>query len=129
MLGAAGQPSRPVTIPAAFTTFPGEIWRTPRSWVEKAYPNVIYFNEVGKGGHFAAWEEPGLFSEELRAAFRPLRSPALASQASPAQPVPGRATGRRGNGSTEHTCRSAPRPPHPNLSLDRRRIRRYALNI
>ena len=51
----------------------GEIWRTPRSWVEKAYPNVIYFNEVGKGGHFAAWEEPGLFSEEIRAAFRPLR--------------------------------------------------------
>jgi hypothetical protein len=49
---------------------------TPRSWVEKAYPNVIYFNEVDKGGHFAAWEEPGLFSEELRAAFRPL---ALAS--------------------------------------------------
>ena len=49
------------------------IWRTPRSWVEKAYPNVIYFNEVDKGGHFAAWEEPGLFSEELRAAFRPLR--------------------------------------------------------
>ena len=49
------------------------VWRTPRSWVEKAYPNVIYFNEVDKGGHFAAWEEPGLFSEELRAAFRPLR--------------------------------------------------------
>jgi pimeloyl-ACP methyl ester carboxylesterase len=46
---------------------------TPRCWVEKAYPNVIYFNEVDKGGHFAAWEEPGLFSEELRAAFRPLR--------------------------------------------------------
>ena len=70
---AAGQPPRPVSIPAGFTTFPGEIWRTPRSWVEKAYPNVIYFNEVDKGGHFAAWEEPGLFSEELRAAFRPLR--------------------------------------------------------
>ena len=45
----------------------------PRSWVEKAYPNVIYFNEVAKGGHFAAWEEPELFSEEIRAAFRPLR--------------------------------------------------------
>ena len=70
---AAGQPPRPVSIPVGFTTFPGEIWRTPRSWVEKAYPNVIYFNEVDKGGHFAAWEEPGLFSEELRAAFRPLR--------------------------------------------------------
>ena len=70
---AAGQAPAPVSIPVGFTTFPGEIWRTPRSWVEKAYPNVIYFNEVDKGGHFAAWEEPGLFSEELRAAFRPLR--------------------------------------------------------
>ncbi|MBV8348588.1 MAG: epoxide hydrolase [Mycolicibacterium sp.] len=70
---AAGQAPTPVPIPVGFTTFPGEIWRTPRSWVEKAYPNVIYFNEVDKGGHFAAWEEPGLFSEELRAAFRPLR--------------------------------------------------------
>src|SRR6266446_3712205 len=70
---AAGQAPPPVSTPVGFTTFPGEIWRTPRSWVEKAYPNVIYFNEVDKGGHFAAWEEPGLFSEELRAAFRPLR--------------------------------------------------------
>ena len=70
---AAGQAPAPVSIPVGFTTFPGEIWRTPRSWVEKAYPNVIYFNEVDKGGHFAAWKEPGLFSEELRAAFRPLR--------------------------------------------------------
>jgi pimeloyl-ACP methyl ester carboxylesterase len=70
---AAGQAPTPVSIPVGFTTFPGEIWRTPRSWVEKAYPNVIYFNEVDKGGHFAAWEEPGLFSQELRAAFRPLR--------------------------------------------------------
>jgi pimeloyl-ACP methyl ester carboxylesterase len=75
---AAGQPPTPVSIPVGFTTFPGEIWRTPRSWVEKAYPNVvIYFNEVDKGGHFAAWEEPGLFSEELRASFRPLRKPTL----------------------------------------------------
>ena len=70
---AAGQAPAPVSIPVGFTTFPGEIWRTPRSWVEKAYPNVIYFNEVDKGGHFAAWEEPELFSEEIRAAFRPLR--------------------------------------------------------
>src|SRR6516225_6652629 len=61
------------TIPFAFTTFPGEIWRTPRSWVEASYPNVIYFNEVAKGGHFAAWEEPEVFAEEMRAAFRPLR--------------------------------------------------------
>ena len=70
---AAGQAPTPVSIPVGFTTFPGEIWRTPRSWVEKAYPNVIYFNEVDKGGHFAAWEEPELFSEEIRATFRPLR--------------------------------------------------------
>jgi pimeloyl-ACP methyl ester carboxylesterase len=70
---AAGQAPPPVTIPFAFSTFPGEIWKTPRSWVEKAYPNVVYFNEVDKGGHFAAWEEPQLFSEELRAAFRSLR--------------------------------------------------------
>ena len=70
---AAGQAPPPMTLPFGFTTFPGEIWRTPRSWVEKAYPNVIYFNEVDKGGHFAAWEEPELFSTELRAAFRSLR--------------------------------------------------------
>jgi pimeloyl-ACP methyl ester carboxylesterase len=69
----AGQAPPPMTLPFGFTTFPGEIWRTPRSWVEKAYPNVIYFNEVGSGGHFAAWEEPELFSEEVRAAFRSLR--------------------------------------------------------
>src|SRR5437588_206098 len=71
---AAGrQPLPPPPIPVGFTTFPGEIWRTPRSWVEKSYPNVIYFNEVDKGGHFAAWEEPELFSEELRAAFGSVR--------------------------------------------------------
>jgi pimeloyl-ACP methyl ester carboxylesterase len=68
-----GQAPPPVPIPVGFTTFPGEIWRTPRSWVEKAYPNVVYFNEVDKGGHFAAWEEPELFSTEIRAAFRPVR--------------------------------------------------------
>jgi pimeloyl-ACP methyl ester carboxylesterase len=71
---AAGrQPLPPPPIPVGFTTFPGEIWRTPRSWVEASYPNVTYFNEVDKGGHFAAWEEPGLFSEELRAAFASAR--------------------------------------------------------
>lgn len=62
-----------ISIPAAVTVFPGEIYRAPRSWVERAYHNLIYFNEVDKGGHFAAWEEPALFSAELRAAFRPLR--------------------------------------------------------
>jgi pimeloyl-ACP methyl ester carboxylesterase len=71
---AAGrQPLPPPTIPFGFTTFPGEIWRTPRSWVEASYPNVIYFHEVDKGGHFAAWEEPELLSSELRAAFGTLR--------------------------------------------------------
>ncbi len=71
---AAGREPLPApTIPFAFTTFPGEIWRTPRSWVEASYPNVSYFNEVDKGGHFAAWEEPELFSSELRAAFKSLR--------------------------------------------------------
>ena len=62
-----------MTLPFGFTTFPGEIWRTPRSWVEAVYPDLAYFNEAEKGGHFAAWEEPQLFSEELRAAFRSLR--------------------------------------------------------
>ena len=70
---AAGQAPPEVTLPVGFTTFPGEIWRTPRSWVEQSYPNVIYFNEADKGGHFAAWEEPELFSAEVRAAFRSLR--------------------------------------------------------
>ena len=67
------QPLPAPAIPFGFTTFPGEIWRTPRSWVEASYPNVVYFNEVDKGGHFAAWEEPQVFSEEVRAAFRSIR--------------------------------------------------------
>ena len=67
------QPLPPPAIPFGFTTFPGEIWRTPRSWVEASYPNVTYFNKVDKGGHFAAWEEPELFASELRAAFKSLR--------------------------------------------------------
>jgi pimeloyl-ACP methyl ester carboxylesterase len=71
--GASGQAPPAVSVPVSFTTFPGEIWRSPRSWVENSYPNVAYFNEVDKGGHFAAWEEPQLFSEEMRAAFRSLR--------------------------------------------------------
>jgi pimeloyl-ACP methyl ester carboxylesterase len=70
---ASGQTPPPVAIPVAFTTFPGEIFQAPRSWVEHSYPNVIYFNKAARGGHFAAWEEPQLFSEELRAAFAPLR--------------------------------------------------------
>jgi pimeloyl-ACP methyl ester carboxylesterase len=70
---ASGQAPPEVSLPVGFTTFPGEIWRTPRSWVENSYANVTYFNEVDKGGHFAAWEEPQLFADEMRAAFRPLR--------------------------------------------------------
>jgi pimeloyl-ACP methyl ester carboxylesterase len=70
---ASGQPPPPVSVPVGFTTFPGEIWATPRSWAEIVYPGLAYFNEVDTGGHFAAWEEPQLFTEELRAAFSSLR--------------------------------------------------------
>ena len=72
-MAAAGKPRPDVKVPVGFTTFPGEIFRAPRSWAEKSYPSLSYFNEVGKGGHFAAWEEPALFASEIRAAFRPLR--------------------------------------------------------
>src|SRR5215203_3602333 len=70
---ASGQAPPEISLPVGFTTFPGEIWRTPRSWVENSYPNLTYFNEVDKGGHFAAWEEPELFATEVREAFRSLR--------------------------------------------------------
>jgi pimeloyl-ACP methyl ester carboxylesterase len=70
---AAGKAPSPVSIPVGFTTFPGEIFQAPRSWVEKLYPHVSYFNEAPRGGHFAAWEEPQLFTDELRAAFGALR--------------------------------------------------------
>ena len=70
---AAGQAPPPVSVPVGFTTFPGEVWAAPRSWVETVYPGLAYFNEVDSGGHFAAWEQPELFSAELRAAFRGLR--------------------------------------------------------
>jgi hypothetical protein len=70
---AAGQAPPPVSVPVGFTTFPSEIFAAPRSWVETVYPNPAYFNEVDKGGHFPAWEEPELFTTEVRAAFSPLR--------------------------------------------------------
>jgi pimeloyl-ACP methyl ester carboxylesterase len=70
---SAGQAPPPVSVPVGFTTFPGEIVATPRSWVEQAYPTLTYFNKVDRGGHFAAWEEPELFSTEIRAAFQTLR--------------------------------------------------------
>jgi pimeloyl-ACP methyl ester carboxylesterase len=70
---SAGQAPPPVSVPVGFTTFPGEIVATPRSWVEQAYPTLVYFNKVDRGGHFAAWEEPDLFTTEIRAAFSSLR--------------------------------------------------------
>src|SRR5688572_13737642 len=70
---ASGQAPPPVKVPVGFTTFLGEIWASPRSWVEAVYPGLAYFNTVDRGGHFPAWEEPGLFASELRAAFKPLR--------------------------------------------------------
>jgi pimeloyl-ACP methyl ester carboxylesterase len=62
-----------VKIPVAVSVFPDELYQAPRSWAEKAYPNLIHYNVVAKGGHFAAWEQPGLLSEELRAGFKSLR--------------------------------------------------------
>jgi len=70
---AADQKTADIKIPVAVTVFPGEIYQAPRSWTGRAYPTLSYFHEVNKGGHFAAWEEPQLYTEELRAAFRPLR--------------------------------------------------------
>jgi pimeloyl-ACP methyl ester carboxylesterase len=62
-----------IDLPVAVSVFPGEIFRAPRSWAERCYTNLFYFNEARNGGHFAAWEQPALFAEEVRAAFRPLR--------------------------------------------------------
>jgi pimeloyl-ACP methyl ester carboxylesterase len=71
---ASGEKAPELSLPVGFTVFPGEIFQAPRSWAEKVYPNLTYWNEVDKGGHFAAWEEPQLFAEEMRAAFRSLRN-------------------------------------------------------
>jgi len=70
---AAGQAPPEASLPVGFTQFPGEIFLAPRSWVEQGYPNLTYFNKAERGGHFAAWEEPELFSTEVRAAFKSLR--------------------------------------------------------
>ncbi|HEV7708024.1 MAG TPA: epoxide hydrolase [Asanoa sp.] len=70
---ASGQAPPDVSVPVGFTTFPGEVWAAPRSWVEQSYPSLTYFNEVDRGGHFAAWEEPDLFASEVRAAFQAQR--------------------------------------------------------
>ena len=73
LAAVGGHAPPPVAVPVGFTAFPGEIWNAPRSWVETAYPGHTYFNEAERGGHFAAWEEPAIFSAELRAAFSSLR--------------------------------------------------------
>jgi pimeloyl-ACP methyl ester carboxylesterase len=70
---ASGQKPPKLELPVAFTVFPDELYKAPRKWAEKVYPNLIYFNEVDKGGHFAAWEEPELFASEMREGFRSLR--------------------------------------------------------
>jgi pimeloyl-ACP methyl ester carboxylesterase len=70
---AVGEKTAAIAVPVGVTVFPEDVYRAPRSWAERAYRNLIYFNEVDRGGHFAAWEQPQLFSEEIRAAFRPLR--------------------------------------------------------
>jgi pimeloyl-ACP methyl ester carboxylesterase len=70
---AAGQRTSEISVPVAVTVFPGESYQAPRSWAERAYPRLSYFEEVDTGGHFAAWEQPLLFSQEIRAAFRTVR--------------------------------------------------------
>jgi pimeloyl-ACP methyl ester carboxylesterase len=72
-VAAGGGAPPPVSVPVGFTTFPGELWAAPRSWVEAIYPGLAYFNQVDRGGHFAAWEQPALFTAELRAAFKAFR--------------------------------------------------------
>jgi quercetin dioxygenase-like cupin family protein/pimeloyl-ACP methyl ester carboxylesterase len=71
---AAAQKTQDISLPVAITVFPGEVYQAPETWARRAYRNLIYFNEVDRGGHFAAWEQPQLFAEELRAAFRSLRA-------------------------------------------------------
>jgi pimeloyl-ACP methyl ester carboxylesterase len=82
-LASAAWKTSEISLPVAITVFPEDVYRPPETWARRAYPNLIYFHEVDKGGHFAAWEQPRLFSEELRAAFRSLR--AGSARAAPAQ--------------------------------------------
>jgi pimeloyl-ACP methyl ester carboxylesterase len=72
-ISATAQKTAEIKLPVAITVFPEDVYRAPETWARRAYPNLTYFHEVDKGGHFAAWEQPQLFAEELRAAFRPLR--------------------------------------------------------
>jgi pimeloyl-ACP methyl ester carboxylesterase len=76
ILSAVALKTAEISLPVAITVFPEEIYRAPETWARRAFPNLTYFHEVDKGGHFAAWEQPELFSAELRAAFRSLREPA-----------------------------------------------------
>jgi quercetin dioxygenase-like cupin family protein len=76
---STAQKTTEISLPVAITVFPGEVYRTPETWARRAYRNLIYFNEAEKGGHFAAWEQPQVFAEEVRAAFRSLRAPAQQS--------------------------------------------------
>ena len=80
---AADQKSAEISLPVAITVFPDEVYRSPETWARRAYPNLIYFKEVDNGGHFAAWEQPQVFSEELRAAFRSLRSNQASTASAP----------------------------------------------
>jgi pimeloyl-ACP methyl ester carboxylesterase len=73
VIGAAGQKTAEISLPVAITVFPDDVYRAPETWARRAYRNLSYFHEVDRGGHFAAWEQPELFSAELRAAFRSLR--------------------------------------------------------
>jgi len=75
--GSAIWKTTEISLPVAITVFPEDVYRPPESWARRAYRNLIYFHEVDRGGHFAAWEQPQLFSEELRAAFRSLRGNAV----------------------------------------------------
>jgi pimeloyl-ACP methyl ester carboxylesterase len=72
-ISAVAQKTAQISLPVAITVFPDEIYQAPETWARRAYPTLVYFHTVDRGGHFAAWEQPGLFSAELRAAFRPLR--------------------------------------------------------
>jgi pimeloyl-ACP methyl ester carboxylesterase len=74
VIGSGPEKTDEITLPVAITVFPRETYRAPESWARRAYRNLVYFNEVDRGGHFAAWEQPELFSAELRAAFKSIRN-------------------------------------------------------
>jgi pimeloyl-ACP methyl ester carboxylesterase len=74
LISAAAQKTDQISIAVAITVFPEEVYRTPETWARRAFRNLTYFHRADSGGHFAAWEHPGIFAAELRAAFRPLRA-------------------------------------------------------